>query len=205
MQVHDGTLLLSLPAPQRAAVVSYQWDHPSPHSSRGTLHVDRNSCSETTQALSLSIAKNLTLTVDCLTGLPALAALELDQCSLTSVPTVVTALAYSLTDLARPYNDALQLADGDIATLLALQKLRQLDLRKNAFEDILLNGDLGQAAAAVEEHLQYDLPLWSRRSLQHLVDLPNAFRAQHGHALTLRMEDLEESHWTEPLKQTSDD
>jgi len=84
-------------------------------------------------------------------------------CGLASIPSALTALSGSLTTLALPYNDDLQLAEDDVVTLLALRKLQNLDLRK--------------------------FSLWSPHSLQHLVDLPNAFHARHGHALALQVQE----------------
>jgi len=126
---------------------------------------------------------------DCFAGVPALATVELSSCGLASVPAALTALAGSLTSLAMPHNGDLQLAHGDAATLLALRKLRHLDLRKSSFENALSY----MASRRVVEELHFEPALWTARSLQHLVTLPDAFRAQHGHALDLLMYEEEES------------
>ncbi len=72
----------------------------------------------------------LCITRGCYMRLTALATLRLEACGLTGIPSALTALGGSLTTLALPLNDELQLADHDIVTLLALRKLQNLDLRK---------------------------------------------------------------------------
>jgi Leucine-rich repeat (LRR) protein len=112
----------------------------------------------------------LTLTPHCFEGLPALATLVLSGCELINVPAALRALACSLTSLSLPYNDDLQLADDDVKTLLALRKLRKLDLAKTPRRRV----PNGQSP-------------WSLGSVQQLVDLPSAFSVQHGHGLALRI------------------
>lgn len=70
------------------------------------------------------------LTLDCFAGLSALSSLELEACGLASIPIALTALEGSLTSLAVPFNNDLQLAHEDVEILLTLRKLRRLDLRK---------------------------------------------------------------------------
>ena len=49
------------------------------------------------------------------------------------------------------------------------------------------DGILAAAVDAVEAHLRYELPVWLLRSMQHLLDLPTAFRLRHGHAVNLQV------------------
>ena len=155
------------------------------HCSRPTtgLRLDRNSLRETPQLEFLALAcpaPVVTLQPDCFTGLTALVSLALEDCGLASIPLAVTALAGSLTTLALSCNDQLQLADGDIATLLALRELQQLNLRKSSFDTAFEDGDPA-VADAVQAHLHYMPPLWSVHSMQILLRLPGAFLAEHGH------------------------
>ena len=69
---------------------------------------------------------------DSLTGLTALVTLSLEKCGLSNIPTAIAALALSLATLQLPFNEDLQLADDDIAVLLALPRLRTLDLQKQS-------------------------------------------------------------------------
>ena len=129
--------------------------------------------------------------------LTALATLQLEACGLTSIPAALAALAGSLTSLALSHNDDLQLANDDIVTLLALGKLQNLDLRKShvrkmnhrpvcPMEAEFLK-EYEEAAETVAAFLQYRPPLWSPDSLQHLVNLPSAFRVHHGRTLALQV------------------
>ncbi len=151
----------------------------------GTLRVDRDSFAEAPQLedLSLSALGAVTLMPDALTGLTTLARLELEFCGLICIPTSLTALSGSLTSLAMPYNNEMQLTKSDVTTLLALQKLQTLELQKAPMEAVVNNA----TTALVTAQLHYHPALWSPRSLQHLVALPNMFLAQHGHALALRV------------------
>ena len=185
LQVQEAVLRMHLPQLRHLELVGVEEIQHTP----AGLCLDRSSLQETAKLESLALkypGPVVTLQPDCFTGLTALASLELSACGLASIPSAVTALVDSLTSLALPCNDGLQLADDDIATLLALQKLRQLDLQKSpfgeAFEDV--DTDL---ANAVESHLRYEPVLWSQRSFQRLVQLPGAFLAQHGHVPVLKV------------------
>ncbi len=180
MQVDDGLLRLHLPALRQATLCGN-----CDRGTVGTLRVDRDSFAEPPQLeyLVLSALGAMTVMPDAFTGLTALARLDLSECGLIRVPTAVTALSGSLTSLAMPYNNELQLTADDVRTLLALRKLQTLDLQKEPFEHVLAGG----AAASVTAQLHYGPALWSQRSLQHLVALPNIFLARHGHALALRL------------------
>jgi Leucine-rich repeat (LRR) protein len=129
----------------------------------------------------------MTLMPDCFTGLTALATLQLYECGLTELPPALTALAASLTVLELHDNDDLQLADDDTTTLLTLRKLRRLDLRKSCLMGAFSPGSVAEAAIELAAHLSYQPPLWSLGSLQQLLNLPNAFRAQNGHSLVVHI------------------
>ena len=183
----DGAIRLHLPSLHRLKICGLVPTH-------GSLRFDWDSFLEAFQLESLSLDMYATVTwlPDCLTGLTRLATLQLMQCGLSKIPTALTALRASLTSLALPFNDKLQLANGDIAVLLTLRRLQALDLRKWALKDPLDNAE----AVALNAKLQYEPAPWSLRSLQHLVTLPNSFHAQHGHVLALQMclrEDYAES------------
>ncbi len=161
LQENDGFLQLHLPALQSLQVSAPYWK-------TGILHVNQDSFSDAANLTSLSFDYGLTLRF-LPEGFTGLSTLNMMMCGLASIPAAVgAALAGSLTHLALPYNDDLQLADADVATLLALRKLQTLDLRKTSLENKLQ---------------------WSPRSLQHLVELPVAFLANHGHKLALRLLD----------------
>ncbi len=98
----------------------------------GQLRIDRDSFAEAAklEVLLLDRVSTVKLEPDALRGLTGLAMLELATCGLAEIPEALTALVGSLTSLALPYNDKLQLGDRDVRTLLALPKLRMLDLRK---------------------------------------------------------------------------
>ncbi len=85
------------------------------------------------------------------------------------------------------FNDDLQLADGDVKMLLTLRKLQKLDLRKSSLEQAIQIA----SAAAEEADSPAQPPSWSLRSVQHLVNLPAAFFAQHGHVVALLMHEEE--------------
>ena len=180
-QVETGHLRLQLPALRRANIVGYR----RTNITHGRLVCDQDSFSETEQLESLRLQEHGTVVLmsNCLVALTVLATLELESCGLANIPAAVIALEGSLTSLALPFNPDLQLAHSDIATLLALRKLRKLDLRK-ILSGSQLNGAL---ARAVKAKLRYSPSLWSVGSLQHLLNLPNAFSARHGHALAVQV------------------
>lgn len=155
------------------------------------LHLDGNSLQAAAQLERLTLqhpGTSVILQPDCFKRLPALASLELRACSLVSIPPAVAALAGSLTSLALPYNDDMQLAADDIAVLLALRELRQLNLQKSSLRLAFLVRDGDTAVAdAVKARLHYEPSLWSPRSLQHLVQLPGTFLAHHGHVPALKV------------------
>ena len=182
--MENARLRLRLPALRRANIVAC-W---TTNTTRGTLRCDEVSFLETVQLKSLRLHGHGTVTLmpNCLEGLTALAMLKLESCGLANIPTAVLALAGSLTLLALPFNADLQLASSDVTTLLALRKLRKLDLRKT-FVGSDLNGSLSEVVIA---HLR-NHPVWSEDSLQHLLDLRNAFNGRHGHALAVQVRDSE--------------
>ena len=171
----EGTLHLHLPALRRLDIAGLR--------QRGRLRLDRDSLLEASQLefLSLEALEAATLMPDCLTGLTALATLELKGCGLVLIPTALTALQGSLTRLALPFNDNLQLAESDFAILLTLRKLRMLDMQKYSLTEPLDN----MAAVALSAHVRYVPAPWSERSLQHLVTLQSAFQSKHRIVLAL--------------------
>ena len=128
---------------------------------KGSLQISRDSFQKAPKLETLSVNRfeEVILTSDAFAGLTALATVELDGCGLSAIPPALSALSASLTRLALPHNDSLHHGDGDIKTLLTLAKLRKLELQGSA-------------------------PL-NRRSMQTLLNLENAFRAEHGHALAM--------------------
>jgi len=128
------------------------------------------------QTLSFRGTRPLRLQGDCFLGLRALATLELEGSGFATIPGALTALGDSLTHLALPSNDTLQLELGDVSILLALRKLRSLDLRKH--------NPRGTAGALAGQPLN-----WSPRSLHSLVHLHAAFQKKHGHMPALRVTD----------------
>ena len=152
----------------------------------GTLRIDRDSLpgNGKLQALSLHRTGTVIFMPDSFTRLTALATLTLTKCGLVHIQAAVTGLAGSLTALSLPYNDGLQLAADDCVLLLTLKKLRALDLQKSCTSLALSRAGLA-ASPAASEHSNDHASMWSPRSLQHLVKLPGAFLAQHGHALAL--------------------
>jgi len=173
--VDEGTLRLHLPALRRLDIAGLR--------NRERLRLDWDSLREASQLefLSLEALAAVTLIPGCLTGLTALATLELKGCGLVLIPTALTALQGSLTRLALPFNDNLQLAETDVAILLALRKLRMLDMQKYSLTNPLDN----TAAVALSAHVRYVPAPWSERSLQHLVTLQSAFQSKHGIVLAL--------------------
>ena len=190
LQVTEGTLRLHLPELRQLVLSGVHRDQMSSRSQEESLLLDRDSFAEPSKLEDLTL-ELVALTPDCFTGMTALAALHLQRCDLARIPAALTALAASLTWLALPFNDGLQLADDDVKILLALRKLRELDLRKQSVT-AALGWRHSEAAAAVEAHMHYQPALWSARSLQHLVDLPKAFLVQHGHVLALHVHEAEE-------------
>ena len=73
-------------------------------------------------------------------------------------------------------------------TLLALPKLRTLNLRKDSMTSALETVSFDE----VQAELRYEPAPWSLRSLQHLLKLPNASLAKHGHALAVEVLDEDE-------------
>ncbi len=179
--MNDGVLRLHLPELQRSSI----W---RTYLASGTLRIDADSfrVSSKLQALSLDHCGTVSLTPDSLTRLTALATFKLDTCGLVRVPAAVTALAGSLTSLALPYNDGLQLTDDGCTRLLTLKKLKNLDLQKSCVDMALHIAGL-TAPNAVLQHLDNNANPWSPQSLQHLVELPGAFLAQNGRLLALTM------------------
>ncbi len=161
------------------------------------MEISRHSFREAAKLeyLSTNTPASVSLTRDCFAGLTALATLRLEACGLSNIPEALTALSGSLTYLALPNNDDLQVPDYDIRILLALPTLQKLDLRKSrcisSMQNVRTVVDVSpafkRAAETVAASLHYDPPLWSQRSLQQLVDLPNAFLARHGHTLALQI------------------
>ena len=184
-QVDEGVVRLHLPALRRARIDSFSIQ------TRGKLRLDRDSfrAARQLERLSLDTHEAVTLLPECLAGLTALAAVNLTGCGLVRIPEALTAVSAGLSSMALPYNDELQLANSDVATLLPLRRLRHLDLRKTPFDEAI---DYGLASAVLGE-LHYEPPLWSMRSLQRLVSFLSAFFALHGHAVDLLMdENIEE-------------
>jgi len=183
MQVDEKAVRLHRPDLRHVRIVSGTGPGNAPEDAR--LRFDRESFSKAAKLASLVLDTpgTTTLTQDCFVGLRTLVKLELKACGLVSISKALTSLAGCLTKLALPLNNRLQLADSDIATLPTLRKLRKLDVRKSSLKNALTTADTAAAAAAVT--LTYEPPLWSLRSLQHLVSVPNAFLAHHGHALSL--------------------
>jgi len=175
LQADEGCVRLHLPALRRATFSSRQ----------SKLRFSRESFVKPAKLESLSLYGLAVVTFQpgCFRGMTALASLKLETCGLASIPAALSGLRASLTHLALPENDALQVEDDDIATVLALRKLQMLDLRKSPVGRVLT----GAAETAVTTQLHYEPAPWTLRSMQYLVDLPNAFRAQHGHVLSLQL------------------
>jgi len=152
----------------------------------GTLHFDKDSFlgSGKLEYLSVHRPGRLAIMPDSFVGLTALATLELLDCHPSHIPAAVTALSGSLASLSLSFNGALQLTDDDVGRLLTLRKLRGLDLRKRSF---VMELGLAAAARTVAAQLRYQPALWSPRSLQHLIELSNAFVMRDGRALALRV------------------
>lgn len=146
----------------------------------GRLHLDRRSFLDPGKLESLTLMwfdpRGVTLAPDLFPALTALAALELRACALASIPAALAALAGTLTRLALPFNDNLQLEHDDVATLLELRNLRTLDLRKHLLDESLgLDAthvdEVLSAAREVTAHLHYEPVLWSSLSMQYITDL----------------------------------
>ena len=150
----------------------------------GNLQLDKDSFLTPAQLEFLWLSHfNVTTTPDCFTRLPALATLELFECGLSSIPAALTALAGSLTSLVLANNDDLQLRHDDVNILLALGKLRKLDLRKIEWAQPV---EAGNPAAGYMGR-PYDASCWLRSSLQRVVELLTGFHQQHGHALAIEL------------------
>ena len=185
LQVQEAVLRMHLPQLRHLEIVGVEEIQHTP----AGLCLDRDSLRETAKLESFTLKHPGpvgTLQPDCFAGLTALASLELLECGLDSIPPALTALAGSLMSLALPYNNDLQLAYDDVATLLALRSLQQLDLRKSSFNKVFRKGDI-LIAAVVQDRLHYEPALWSPRSVKHLVRLPGAFVKNHGHVLDLEV------------------
>ncbi len=158
-----------------------------------TLTLDADSFRSAAQLTSLAFtsARRLVLMPDCLMGLTALVRLTIYDCGLASIPSALEALGGSLTRLALPYNDAMQLAHNDVTVLLALRRLRMLDLRKtNALDLLDDNEDLeqaaGQVANAVVAKLHFEPSTWSNLHVQQFAELAASFALEHGRKLALQ-------------------
>ena len=190
-----GKLVLHLPELRRLTLRGFGWV-------AGDLEITRHSFREAAKLeyFSTNTPATVSLTRDCFTGVTALATLRLEACRLSSIPSALTALSGSLTSLALPNNDDLQLSHYDTQVLLALPKLQKLDLRKahcvSSMRDretvVTVSPAFKRAGEIVVSCLAYDPPLWSQRSLQQLVELPNAYLALHGHTLALQVYDENE-------------
>lgn len=148
------------------------------------MTVDPDSFQHTAQLMCLSFAgtRPLVLMPDSLAGLTALARLTIRDGGLVSVPAALEALGGSLTRLALPWNDGLQLEHQDVVVLLTLRQLRTLDLRKSDLEDVveqledLTDPDTADEAVQMVTDTVGCVPsVWSNRSLQHLMELPVSF------------------------------
>jgi len=171
LQEDDGALRLQLPALQHATITaSHAWQF-------GSLNVHWESFEHAAnlQTLSFRGISPVSLQADCFSGLRALATVEFAACGLAAIPVALTALGDSLTRLALPSNDALQLDSGGVSILLTLRKLR-LDLWKPH--------QRGTYGAMAGEPLN-----WSACSLHHLVNLRPAFQEAHAHMPAVRVTD----------------
>ena len=165
-----------MPALRRASITAYSRLH-----NRSVLHINRDSFVGAAKLEFFSLhglgTLQLKLMPDCLSELAGLATIELKECGLTNIPAALTALAGSLTSLALPRNHALQVANEDVVTILALPQLKLLDLRKHA----------PHVTVTYENVRLTELAFWSMRSLQHLCNLQACYHAQHGHLVALEM------------------
>jgi len=164
-------------------------------SEAATLRLEPDSFRNAAQLTSLAFtsARQLMLTADCLVGLTTLARLSIYDCGLVSIPPALEALGGSLTRLALLYNNALELTHGDVKVLLALHKLRTLDLRKDNLLDYIEESDdlrdvAYEAARAVQAKLHFTPSVWSNCSMQHLMELSAAYYAEHGRVLDARVD-----------------
>ena len=182
LQGLEDTLLVQMPALRRASITVCGCCH-----SDSVLRIEQGSFvgAAKLESLVLSGPANVTLMTDSFSMLAELTTVELEACGLSSIPAALTALSGSLTRLALPRNHALQVADEDIKTFLALPQLQMLDLRKRA----------PQAAVTYEGLRMTELAPWSMRSLQRLCNLQATYHAQHGRLVALEMyyEDEEKS------------
>jgi len=164
MQDSDSVLRIYLPALRSAHIFALGRN-------TGRLQLDKDSLSAAPQLELLCLCHvTVTMTPDCFTGLTALATLDLIDCSLTTIPPALTALAGSLTSLMLPFNDGFQLDPDAAKRVLALGKLRELDLRTKEY---VFEPQDGSA--------------WKLYSLQGVVELLEAFLLQHGHWLAIRL------------------
>ena len=176
LQRAEGSLRLHLPALRSATITA------APLWRCGHLNVDGDSFRHASglELLWFRHTASVRFLPDCFLGLPALATVELYSCDVWRIPEALTGLRCSLTHLELPCNDALQLWDEGISTLLALSKLRTLNLRKPPSRSL----DSWSTGGT-------DSSKWLPDSLQHLMDLPSAFLNRHGHELNLQVEDDE--------------
>ena len=179
MQEDDNHLQLHLPALRRADTAGGR--HRQRRDRRLRLERDSFAGAPKLRMLSLDNFGTVLLWPGCFVGLMALAKLRLEGCGLVEIPPALTALGGSLTSLALPSNHSLQLVDNDIAILLALRKLRNLDLRKSVFDETSV------AASAVIAHVGYPPALWNMKSLQHIANLPGLFLRQNDHVPALHL------------------
>ena len=151
------------------------------------LRIDAASLRETPQLQNLYVRGDeaLHLQDGSLGRLTALTSLTLDACGLRSVPVDVASLSATLCELRLANNDRMQIDDAAVASIVQCSWLEVLDLRK---PNILIRwrGKLGDVWEFIQSHMEqegYTPSQWSEQSVEHLVQLPSAFRERHGRDL----------------------
>ena len=119
-----------------------------------------------------------------LAHLGALTSLALINCGLLKVPADVAPLRHTLCELDLSDNEHLQIDDAAMACIVQCSRLSMLSICK---PDIYAwAGYFYENWESVVRHmhgLHYAPSLWSSESVRYLVQLPSAFRTQHGRDL----------------------
>ena len=179
------------------------------HARRSDLHVriDAASCEGTPklQELRVEYDDHLQLSDGCFEHLTALTNLTLADCRLQRVPAGVTSLSDTLCVLDLNRNDPLQI-DADVITkIVKCSRLTTLSLIK---EEVLAWTDSIDVERDPEQEGYAPAP-WNLRSVSCLMQLPSAFRQQHGRDLDIQLQDprsaLRSGRHLAPIETSSDD
>lgn len=166
-------------------------DRDPPEAPALNIRIDAASFKEVPQLQSLQITfgKDLILLDSSLVQLTALTSLALTGCGLQSVPADLSSLCATLRELELSRNEPLQLDDAAVASIVQCSRLTVLGLHKPDVQ-VIVRSNVGETLwQTIDEYVEesYYPAQWNADSVRHLVQLPAAFRARHGHDLSVVM------------------